>query len=239
MFVSKLGFLAGLSLVTVALALGEEKVITFPTTSNQVDTEQIIFDSLPSSQDDSFILASAPHKRSVPLLLDSTDDEAIHVAAQTFAEDVFRVTGLRPLLYNDTLPTDEDRAIVVGSATSRLVSNLQGNMGYVDGLKGKWESFDVRVMEKPVKGVDEGLVVIGSDRVCRPLAAMTGRCDADHMLKARYNLRSLHHVRADGRITIPLLGGRADPSPPHDRFYKIQETLSWRTDCQISRNLHQ
>ncbi len=169
MFSSLFCILVGFGFVGVVLALGEERVITFPSPSklDQHDSSQVIFGStsVPNIAPDSFVVASAPHKHSAPLLLDSRDDEAIHVAAQTFAEDIYRVTGLRPELYNDTLPTHIEKAIVVGSVSSRLVRSLHGEMEYVDGLKGKWESFDVRVMSEPVKGLEEGLVVVGSDRV--------------------------------------------------------------------------
>ena len=216
MVIPKLNVIAGLALLAVTLALGEEKVITFPptsTTSSHSGTDQIVFGSQPDSSE-SFIFASAPLKYSAPLLLDSNDDEAIHVAAQTFAEDVFRVTGLRPSLYNDTLPEDESKAIVVGSVSSRLVRSLNGDVAYVDGLQGKWESFDVRVMEKPVKGVEEGLIVVGSARV-----SCKGVCKPIDDLVARHDFRSVHYVRTDGRLTFPLLGRCSRPCSSLDRFH--------------------
>jgi hypothetical protein len=73
------------------------------------------------------------------------------------------VTGFRPDLYNDTLPKGVEEAIVVGSASSRILGDIKSD--FVDGLKGKWESYDARVMEKPLKGLQRGLVIAGSDRV--------------------------------------------------------------------------
>ena len=155
--------LIALNILSSVLALGEERVITFPNhPSLKTNSNQVVFST--ENHSNTFLLASASLQKATPLLLDSEDDEAIHVAAQTFANDVYRVTGLRPEMFNNTLPGVYENAIVIGSISSRLVRNLHGE-GSMNSLRGKWESFDVRVREKPLKGVEEGLVVIGSDRV--------------------------------------------------------------------------
>ncbi|WWD20430.1 hypothetical protein CI109_104906 [Kwoniella shandongensis] len=199
--VNRPAFLASLTILSLfsffggVSALGEERVITFPTESDldhpafawlgqtavasqhigQVN-DQIIFDTTTTTtttdekketEHDLFILASSSHGHATPLLLDSRDDQAIHVAAQTFARDVYKVTGQRPKLYNDTLPKGVERALVVGSVTSRLIKGVREQSPQQtarEGLEGKWESYDVRWEEEPVKGLKEGLVVTGSDR---------------------------------------------------------------------------
>lgn len=153
---------------TIVHALGEPRVISFPdlSTSNfeleiqQNEGQQISFtaDSTIHRPSD-FVIASRHHHYAAPLLLDSKDNVAIHIAAQTFAEDVYRVTGVRPRLYNDTLPKRTRRAIVVGSLGSSLIDET-----VTEGLQGKWESYDVRI-KKAVHGADEALVITGSDRV--------------------------------------------------------------------------
>ncbi|WWD16299.1 hypothetical protein CI109_100725 [Kwoniella shandongensis] len=158
--------LSSLALVSVLFAkathaLGEKRVITFPQEHSQVDTAQTVFSS--SSSNDHFLIASKHDHYAAPLLLSSSDDVAIHIAAQTFAHDVFRVTGVKPHIYNDSLPHAVERAIVVGTAGSHMVRHLREG-DYADELVGKWESFDVRVIDKPLHGVESGLVVIGSDR---------------------------------------------------------------------------
>lgn len=153
-----------------ALALGEPKVISFPSTSASTESEQrdgqAVFGAPASaSSKDDFLIASKFAKHAAPLLLDSEDNEAIHVAAQSFAHDIYRVTGLKPHLYNDTLPSHVDGAIVVGSVSSKLIRSIDG-ASYAKELEGKWESYDARVLESPVKKAKKGLVVVGSDRVC-------------------------------------------------------------------------
>ena len=157
------------SLARLVSGLGEPRVISFPSV-DAVEEPTTIFGSsgqkafwTSGKQDDHFIIASKKDHRALPILLDSHDDIAIHIAASTFANDIGEVTGVTPKLHNDTLPDGHGKAIIVGSAGSRLVSRLGADR--YDGLKGKWESYDVRIRSKPLDSVDEALVVVGSDRV--------------------------------------------------------------------------
>ncbi|WWC92646.1 uncharacterized protein L201_007605 [Kwoniella dendrophila CBS 6074] len=187
MYIGNTAFLAGigvgLSLLGQVLALGEEKVLVFPSipgldeeSSNHgnlfnqdYDGDQVTFSTTSKShhhgglKENHFLIASKPHKHATPILLDSKDDQAIHVAAQTFAQDIYKVTGQHPKLYNDTLPNDiTERALIVGSISSQLIQNLKDVER--DDLKGKWESYEIGWEEKPIKGLKEGLVITGSDR---------------------------------------------------------------------------
>ncbi|KAL7425257.1 hypothetical protein Q5752_000945 [Cryptotrichosporon argae] len=122
----------------------------------------------------SLTLASAD--AALPILLDSTDAEALHIAARTFAEDVLRVVGVKPEIYVDTLPAAVTAAIVVATVGSALLGKKKANgaaepNGHAqipllkdtnDALEGKWESYDVRV-EAGLAGTAEALVVKGSD----------------------------------------------------------------------------
>lgn len=109
-----------------------------------------------------FILASSAHHYAAPILLDSSDDYAIHIAAVNFAKDIERVTGVRPRVYNDTLPKGTTTAVVVGTSGSGLVGGI--GLEHVRELEGKWEAFDARVVQR-VRGLEEALVISGSDRV--------------------------------------------------------------------------
>lgn len=172
--------LASLASLAAVQGLGEQRVITFPNVnldSDRIDGAAAAGDapaqavlSVPSQTHGllhgDFLIASKhkhKHKKhATPLLLDSNDNEAIHLAAQTFARDVYWVTGVRPELYNDTLPKGTPHAIVVGSVDSDLIKGVKGGEE-IKQLQGKWESYDVRVRE--YKGLEKALVVVGSDRV--------------------------------------------------------------------------
>ena len=132
-----------------------------------------------------FVLASP--SGAVPLLLDSADAAAVHIAAKSFVQDVYAVTGQRMQLYNDSLPGDVKRAVVVGTVASDLIRQVDRHPldGVVQGkqvvigpgerlskrLEGKWESYEGEVVVSPLPGVKEGLVIAGSDRVSRAYCA--------------------------------------------------------------------
>ncbi|GFZ44409.1 LOW QUALITY PROTEIN: hypothetical protein JCM24511_02131 [Saitozyma sp. JCM 24511] len=170
MFVARLLLVASLAAPIPTRGLGESRCITFPLENAATElqalqhTSQYQFGSNLWSA--GFLLASETLEYAAPLLLDSGDDEAIHLAASTFADDIQRVTGQRPVLYNDSLPQSVDRAIVIGTRSSRLVQLLQdpGANDVHNGLSGMWEAYDCRVIQKPLASVQEALLIVGSDR---------------------------------------------------------------------------
>lgn len=157
------------TLLPLVFGLGQKQCITFERSANQITQNGLVIQQTLSteSQADHFVLFSTDDNVLTPLLLDSKDDSAIHIAAGSFADDIERVSGSRPVLYNDTLPKDAgDQAIIIGSLESDLIKSLKRDGQSIDGrLQGKWESFDVRTKSNPVKGVKQGLVITGSDRV--------------------------------------------------------------------------
>ncbi|OCF76927.1 hypothetical protein I204_02636 [Kwoniella mangroviensis CBS 8886] len=161
--------IAGCALgATLVAGLGEKRVIVFPSNIDSTTTsssDQQVFSSTSNSdkQHDHFLISSRSSDYSAPLLLSSKDDIAIHIAAQSFAHDVYRVTGVRPHIYNDSLPHHVERAIVVGTPQNGLIKHIRDNE-YSDELIGKWESYDIRVTDEPLHNVDQGLIVVGSDR---------------------------------------------------------------------------
>ncbi|ORX34409.1 hypothetical protein BD324DRAFT_635737 [Kockovaella imperatae] len=108
-----------------------------------------------------FVLASS--SSALPILLDSTDSKAVHIAANNFASDIHRVTGAKPDVHVDALPSGSKQAIIVCTAGSKLASKLRAE-ALVQKVEGKWESFQGAVLQSPVDGVEESLVLIGSDR---------------------------------------------------------------------------
>ena len=122
-----------------------------------------------SAEPSQFVLGTA--SKVLPILLNSNDAEAVHIAAGHFAEDLERILGAKPHIYHDSVPRGVQRAIVVCTVHSKLASLLRhGSDGagveeMTNSLEGKWESFEGRVMDKPIEGLGEALVLIGSDRV--------------------------------------------------------------------------
>jgi hypothetical protein len=122
----------------------------------------LLFDASPTG------LTFASTTSALPILLDSTDHESVHIAARTFADDVLRVVGIKPEVYFDSLTEGTGAAGVV------VVCTIDGQLGQQLGrtadsvshsLVGQWESFEIGVRERPLEGVKEALLLVGSDKV--------------------------------------------------------------------------
>ena len=130
------------------------------TTSPQ-DEEEPVIRATPF--DGSFPLFTP--QASTPVVIDTADAEVVTIAAQSFSEDVKRLSGTAPDV-RSTLPEQADEVILAGSVEqSGLVRQLlQQNAfdaSHVD--SGQWESFVFTVVEEPIEGIDRALVVAGSD----------------------------------------------------------------------------
>ena len=106
----------------------------------------------------------ATEKKAVAIYTDANDYNVVQIAAEMLADDVERVTGLRPLHQTvGSLP--KDACIVSGTlGKSQLVDRLVKSLGIdVSGIRGKWESYIITTIQQP-EGNAPLLLVIGSDR---------------------------------------------------------------------------
>lgn len=97
---------------------------------------------------------------------DSEDHPVVAIAARDLAADLERVTGRRPALMADAMPGQGRREVWIGTlGRSRLIDGLVA-VGRVEvgDLKGAWESFVITSVDRPAPGVEQALVIIGSDR---------------------------------------------------------------------------
>ncbi|RYG62956.1 hypothetical protein EON80_22145, partial [bacterium] len=118
--------------------------------------------SKPQAKGDFFL---ADTKTAAPIYRDANDFPVVRIAAEAFASDVQNVTGAKPGVLT-TAPTSAPNAIFVGTlGKSRLIDDLVARKKIdVSRIRGGWETFQIVSVEKPVPGVEQGLVVIGSDR---------------------------------------------------------------------------
>ena len=103
-------------------------------------------------------------KNAAAIFVETNDDRAVLRAAGDLAEDVARVTGVRPALTRH--PGDEKILIIAGTlGRSKTVDQLakQGMLD-VGGVRGEWESYVLQVVTNPLPHVDAALVIAGSDR---------------------------------------------------------------------------
>ena len=96
---------------------------------------------------------------------DNNDDWLIQKAATLFQEDIERVTGQKPNIIH-SLPASVENIIVIGSlAQSLFIKQLvQTKKVSVDSLQGKWEAYQVQIIKHPFKGIENALVIAGSDK---------------------------------------------------------------------------
>ncbi|KAF2739667.1 hypothetical protein EJ04DRAFT_548968 [Polyplosphaeria fusca] len=113
-----------------------------------------------SSSNGSFNIADAP------IVSDSGDFKAIHIALNSLRDDLQQITGSRPLLTNFTANATETsrNAIIVGSVNSSMIQSISAASAFdVSDIKG-WEVFKTAVVTNPIPGIDRALVIAGSDR---------------------------------------------------------------------------
>jgi hypothetical protein len=100
-----------------------------------------------------------------PLLLSPNDWPGVLRAAGDLQSDVGRVAGLSPVLSTGNPAPCADAVIAGTIGRSALIDGLAAS-GKIDvsGVRGKWESFLLQVVDNPVPGVGRALVIAGSDK---------------------------------------------------------------------------
>jgi hypothetical protein len=104
-------------------------------------------------------------KQAATLFLDSADYPGVLRAASDLQADIERVTGIKPTLAANGAP-DGKLAVIIGTlGKSPLIDSLakSGKINAV-AISGKWESFIIATVDHPVPGVDQALVIAGSDK---------------------------------------------------------------------------
>lgn len=110
----------------------------------------------------SFPLAHAG--AAAPIWHDATDHKAVLRAIADLQADTARVTGLVPVA--SPVRTTDTRVVIIGTVGhSAPIDQLikAGKLSAAD-LTGKWESFVITTLSDPMPGIDQALVIAGSDR---------------------------------------------------------------------------
>ena len=110
--------------------------------------------------------AIAANGRATAIFVDPNSPETVKVAADAFAADVQRVTGVKPEVMsqvNGLLPADLILVGVLGHSPDidRLVATHKVD---VSAVAGKWESAITAVVPSPIARGHRALVIAGSDR---------------------------------------------------------------------------
>lgn len=98
------------------------------------------------------------------LRYDTSDHKGVIRAVGDLQNDIERVTGVKPLLSDDVVPGAYE--VVIGTiGKSRLLDKLvsSGKLD-INEIKGKWECFLITTVQNPRPGVQQTLVIAGSDK---------------------------------------------------------------------------
>ena len=98
------------------------------------------------------------------LYVDAADHPVVQKTAALLQRDIEAVTGKKPSLRHTT-PASKT-VIIIGtvgksSLLDRLIAQKKIN---VDSVRGKWEAYLLQVVAKPLPGVEQALIIAGSDR---------------------------------------------------------------------------
>ena len=109
-----------------------------------------------------FVLADS--SGSAALWVSGTDWQGVKQAAANLKTDIGRVTGREPEIV-DGSAVQHQSLVVVGSVDKSPVIATLAKSGKLDTevLRGKWESYLIQTVEAPFPGVEEALVIAGSD----------------------------------------------------------------------------
>ena len=101
--------------------------------------------------------------KATPVWIDPSDAKVVSIAANAFQQDIADITGQMPALRN------------IASDSFLIIAGTIGHAALIDSLdhlhkikaasiEGKWETFCIEVVPHPFRGVQQALVVYGSDR---------------------------------------------------------------------------
>jgi hypothetical protein len=103
--------------------------------------------------------------RSAALYVSGGDYAGVIRAVNNLRADVARVTGAEPRVVVDSVPAGSAVVIVGTLGKSPLIDELVRQRKLdVSGVSGRWETFVMQVVQKPLPGVDRALVIAGSDK---------------------------------------------------------------------------
>lgn len=99
------------------------------------------------------------------LFIEKESAEGIRRIAEKSAEDIERVTGTKPVILTE-LPKNAKQVVLYGTiGESPLLSDLEerGKLSY-EGVSGYREVFGIQIIENPWEGIEQALVVYGSEK---------------------------------------------------------------------------
>lgn len=109
--------------------------------------------------------ALVQNKTCAPICVDSNDFPGVVRAAGDLRQDCHRVTGVLPELIHAQAAAGRSAILVGTLGKSALIDKLARERRIdVPEIAGKWESFLIQVVPRPFPGMENALVICGSDK---------------------------------------------------------------------------
>lgn len=110
-----------------------------------------------------FVIAS--QQGNAVIYVDDQDYTIVKISARLLAEDIERVTGKKPEVVN-AIPAKSKNLIIIGSIdSSTFVKTLVAQKKISKAsIQGKWEAYQIQQLSNPSKGIENAIVIMGSDR---------------------------------------------------------------------------
>ena len=101
--------------------------------------------------------------KAAPIIVSNADFKVAQIAASDLASDIEKVTGTKSVL----IPNAKDQieaAVIIGTlGKSPLIHAVVKRLD-VSRIRGKWESYIIATVERPLPNIKSALVIVGSDR---------------------------------------------------------------------------
>jgi hypothetical protein len=99
------------------------------------------------------------------IVYDTSENILVKKSAKFLSDDIERVSGKRPVV-SSIEDFQGDNIIIVATLGKNLLINklVAEKKLNVDDLKGQWERFIIKTIDKPFPDVKQALVIVGSDR---------------------------------------------------------------------------
>ena len=102
---------------------------------------------------------------SAQMLIDSEDDKGVIRAFNDLQDDIFKVAGVKPVVVTGKASGAKNVIIAGTLGKSMLIDKLVAKKIIdADELKGKWEKFIIKTVQNPLPGIENALVIAGSDK---------------------------------------------------------------------------
>ena len=104
-------------------------------------------------------------KTPATILVSTNDWPGVIRAANDLSADVNRVTGKSPAVFNQSKSADQNVVLIGTIGKSEVIDQLIREKKIdVSQIAGKWESFFLQVVPNPLPGIENALVICGSDK---------------------------------------------------------------------------